>query len=298
MSENKYREMPPENFGDDEETPIPMGTRRRAPRGQNAPIPYAEELAETAPAAPARRGYGCADVLTALFLLLTVLVISLTILLISNPYSPFNPLPPRFGTIEVPVYVSATPLPTWTPSITPTPEPPTPTVPSPTPSLTPTLTPSLTPTATFTPVFGNTNGAAEGTPSAATPEQPQAQFTRSLFPFTAAVNYQQNVTAEGCNWHSIAGAIFDLQGKPLPGLALRITSQDLSIDEYHYSGQQKRFGESGFEAYLGAAPKATRYIVQLLGRTSQPISDSISVTTRTSCEQNVVFITFQQNHSF
>jgi hypothetical protein len=232
-------------------------------------------------------------VLTALFLLLTVLVIALTVLLIANPYSPVNPLPPRFGTLEIPVYITATPFPTRTASVTPSPEPPTPTVPTATLTLTLTTTPSLTPTATFTPVFSG--GAATPT---LPPDQPQPQYTRSLFPFTATVSYQQNATAEACNWQSIAGAVFDLQGNPVPGLALRITSQDQSIDEYHYTGQQKRFGESGFEAYLGASPRAGRFTVQLLGRTSQPISDSIQITTRTTCEENVVFITFQQNHSF
>jgi hypothetical protein len=39
-----------------------------------------------------RRGYACADVITAIFLLLTVMSASITILLYANPQSPLNPL--------------------------------------------------------------------------------------------------------------------------------------------------------------------------------------------------------------
>jgi hypothetical protein len=266
-------------------TPAPIGTRRRPPQQEYEDEQYDAPLP--------RRGYGCADVITALFILATIFVISITVLLLSNPHTPFNPLPPPTA-VELIVYVTETPLPTLTPSMTYTPEPPTPTQPTPTPTLTPTETLTLTPTVTNTPVFGG-----EGTPTPLVPAiEPSLQFTRSPFAFTASIAYQGNTTNEGCDWASIAGATFDLQGKPLPGLALRITSEDSSVDEVQYSGKEKRYGDSGFEVYLGDKPQAENFTVQLLGRTGQPISDLLTITTHDTCTENVVFITFQQNHSY
>jgi hypothetical protein len=58
------------------EASAPTGTRRRRP---------AEAPRRPVAPAPSRRGYGCADVITAIFLLLTVVVLSVTILLVANP---------------------------------------------------------------------------------------------------------------------------------------------------------------------------------------------------------------------
>lgn len=271
---------------EDAESSIPIGTRRRPP--QQA---YEDEAYDD-PQMP-RRGYGCADVITALFLLGTIFVVSITVLLLSNPHTPFNPFPPPTA-VELIVYITETPLPTLTPSMTFTPEPPTPTQPTPTPTTTPTETPTPTATITDTPVFGGAIPTDTSSPIIeATP-----QFTRSPFPFTASIAYQPNATAEGCDWQSIAGVTFDLQGKPLPGLALRITSADNQIDEVQYSGKEKRFGDSGFEVYIGNKAQVNNFTVQLLGRTGQPISELLTVTTHDTCNENVLFITFQQNHSY
>lgn len=277
-----------EDYAPEEEVPSPaIGTRRRPPQQE-----YEDEQAYDT--LPPRRGYGCADVITALFLLATIFVVSITVLLISNPHTPFNPLPPPTA-VELIVYITETPLPTLTPSMTYTPEPPTPTQPTPTPTLTPTETPTLTPTVTETPVFG---GEVPTTDASVPVVQPSPQFTRSAFPFTASISYQANTTKEGCAWWSVAGSVIDLQGNPLPGLALKITSDDQSVDEVQFSGKEKRFGDSGFEVYLGDKPQVGNFTVQLLGRTGQPISDLLTITTHDTCAENVLVITFQQNHSY
>src|SRR5258708_29073029 len=103
-------------------SPVPMRTRRVAP-----PPP---------PPIPAGRGYGCADVITAFFLLATVAVALITVLLLANPNSALNPFPPP--TLPS-VMVIATDPPTYTPTNT---FPPLPASPTPLPSLT------FTPTAT------------------------------------------------------------------------------------------------------------------------------------------------------
>lgn len=273
------------------EPPVPVGTRRLAPREERS---YEDYAPVEPPTAPVRRGYGCADVFTALFLLMTILIASMTILLIANPHTPLNPLPPPTNLIIF-VPITETPLPTYTPSITFTPEPPTPTVPTPTASLTPSLTPSATPTATFTPVFST---GATDTADAALAATASPQFTRSPRPFTASLAYQQNATNDGCAWQSIAGSVVDTQGIPVKGLAVRITSADESIDEVHFSGEQPRFGESGFEIFLGTTPEVGQYTVRLLGRTGQVVSEDLLVVTRDTCEENVLVISFAQNHGY
>ncbi|MCC7449245.1 MAG: hypothetical protein IT324_17630 [Anaerolineae bacterium] len=269
--------------------PLPVGTRRRPVRQPAYPV-----------APPPGRGYGCADVITAIFLLLTILSVSITILLLANPRSPLNPLPyPTFP----PVLVLASPLPTDTPTYTPTPEPPTPT-PLATYTFTPTATytPTATPTVTNTPVVGGASAAAASPTqglAAVTAGPTLPPYTQSPFPFTTKpIRYQANTTKDGCQWQSIAGTVVDLEGKPIKGLAIRVAGSNGNIDEVHYSGTESRFGDSGFEVFLGPVPREDRYTVQLLGRTGAPISDTITVDTRSSCNENVAVIGFVQNHAY
>ncbi len=259
----------------------PVGTRRRRPV-QSAPPPP-----------PTGRGYACADVITAIFLLLTILVLSATILLIANPRSPLNPFPPpTFPAL----LVLASPFPTDTPTQTLTPEPATPTLATPTPSASPTRTPTPTPTVTNTPVVG---GAVIPTSTVTARVATQPQYTLSPFPFTVkSVLYVANSTKEGCDWQSIAGSVLDLSNKPIKGLAVRVTGANGNIDEIDYSGTKPNFGESGFEIFLGAKPVDDQYTVQLIGRTGSPISDTITVETHTSCDENIVVVNFVQNHAY
>jgi hypothetical protein len=262
-----------------------FGTRRRRTTGP----PLQPQLSSS-------RGYGCADVITAIFLLLTVLVASVTILLIANPQSALNPFPaPTFPA----VIVLASPLPTETATETFTPEPYTPT---PLPSLTPTATPlptaTATPTATDTPVVGG-GGVAPTQAQTESVAAPLPQYTLSPFPFTVKpIRFTANTTKDSCQWQSIAGTVVDLAGKPIKGLAIRVAGSNGNIDEVHYSGTALTFGESGFEVFLGAIPREDQYTIQLLGRTGAPISDTIEITTRTGCEQNVVIVNFVQNHPY
>lgn len=264
----------------------PASTRRRR---TVVPPPQQPQLSSG-------RGYACADVITAIFLLLTVLVASVTILLIANPRSPLNPFPaPTFPAVSV----LASPLPTETATETFTPEPYSPTpLPSPTPTVTPLPTATATPTATQTPVVGG----AGVTPTQAQTESVAAtlpQYTLSPFPFTVKpIKFAANTTQDGCQWQSIAGTVVDLAGKPIKGLAIRVAGSNGNIDEVHYSGTALTFGESGFEVFLGAIPREDQYTVQLLGRTGAPISDTINITTRIGCDQNVVIVNFVQNHPY
>jgi hypothetical protein len=242
---------------------------------------------------PTERGYGCADIVTAIFLLLTVAVCGFTGLLWSNPQSPLNPFPPP--TFPA-VMILASPPPTLTPSNTPTPLPPTPT-PLATLTFTPTATFTITytPTATDTPVVGLSEVTATETPV----DAPLPEYTLSPFPFTVEpIKYTSNTGPEGCSWQSIAGSVVDLAGNPVKGMAIRVTGSNGNIDEVNYTGTQPRFGEGGFEIFLGAIPRQDQYTVQLLARTGTPISDTIPIQSRSGCKDNVVVIRFVQNHAY
>src|SRR5258705_4926179 len=85
----------------------PMGTRRRPTSTVYQPV-------------AAGRGYGCADLITAIFMLMTIAVCGFTLLLLAYPQSPLNPLaPPTFPALMI----IATDPPSLTPSMTLTPAP-------------------------------------------------------------------------------------------------------------------------------------------------------------------------------
>jgi hypothetical protein len=217
-------------------------------------------------------------------------------LLIANPRSPLNPFPaPTFPFVSV----LATPLPTATATETFTPEPYTPTpLPSQTPTATPPPTATATPPATQTPVIGG-GGVTSTQVQTESVAAPLPQYTLSPFPFTVKpIRFAANTTKDGCQWQSIAGTVVDLAGKPIKGLAIRVAGSSGNIDEVHYSGTALTFGESGFEVFLGAIPREDQYTIQLLGRTGAPISDTIEIATRLGCEQNVVIVSFVQNHPY
>ncbi len=233
------------------------------------------------------------DVVTAIFLLLTVAVIAVTLLLIANPRSPLNPLPQP---TPVSIIVQATDLPTSTPTSTPTPGPATAT-PTATGTATASFTPlpSSTPTASFTPVI-----ALRGTtvvPKAASVGPTAPLYTLAPFEYTAStIKYQANATADGCKWSSIAGKVLGLNGAPQKGIAVSVVGGSGTIDETHYSGQEPRFGEGGFEVFLGTQPREDDYTVTLLSKTGAQISDPVKLRTHSSCKENVTLINFYQNH--
>lgn len=260
----------------DEPEAAPVGTRRRT-----RPAP-----ALTPPPVRPRRGYACADMLAAIFLLLTVMVILLTILLISNPQSSLNPFPPP---TFAPVLVIATDAPTNTPTLTPTTIPPTATVPTPTRTPTPTIT--LTPTATITntPVVGGIaplNGTDVAVPT-----------SRAGFQYTVKkISFEANRNGKGCNYQSVAGIVLDSRGQPLRSEEkLRVYVKGGNIDENALTGDASNFGPSGFEVFVDTTPRIIDYTVQLFSTSSgQPVSDQIAVQTRSECNANVVVIVFQQ----
>lgn len=243
---------------------------------------------------------GCSwifDLITAVFLLLSVVVITFVVILLANPRSSINPFPQP---TPVSVLVMPTDLPTWTPSATFTPEPATRT-PLPTATATPTATftpsripPSFTPS--NTPVLGvRATATRPGSRSSQTATLVPPTLTPSGFQFVARpVQYDANKTSEGCKWSSIAGSVIDAGGNPVRGIAVSVQGGGGTIDETQYSGQERRFGEGGFEVFLGSQPRADDYTLTVLGKTGAALSEPLKVRTRTSCTENVVIVTFVQ----
>jgi hypothetical protein len=289
--QDSYRQ-PERDYYSEAPVSAPVQTRRKRPPRYEDDEPVPQQQLP-------RSGSGCADLITAIFLLMTIGVCAYTSLLLANPASPLNPLPPP-PTIFIKVL--ATPLPTLTPTETFTPLPATNTPPA-----TDTPTPSNTPTATDTPTVTPTSVIPDVIQPTVTetisvdPGQPviTSQFTPSPFPFTVEpIQYVAHKGQDACSWQSIAGTVVDMSGKPIKGLALHVTGANGNIDEHHWTGTEPSYGEGGFEVFLGAIPREDQYSIQLLGRTGEPISDIVTVQTHTACDENVVFIQFVQNHGY
>lgn len=185
-------------------------------------------------------------------------------------------LPPTLT--PLPAQASATPVPintlrpTLTPSVTPTFPPATPTrTPSPTPTDTPTPGPSATATATFSP-----------------------------FPFTKDLRspqYLQNfANTAGCNWMGVAGEVFDLEGNPVAPGQYVVHIWDGGVDQRAVVGDAPAYGPSGYEQFLFDAPRVQDHNIQLETSNGTAVSQVYRIQTRASCNQNLVYFTFVQNH--
>ena len=181
-----------------------------------------------------------------------------------SPLQPTDTLPP-----------SPTRRPTLEPSITPT-------LPPPTPTRTPTHTPTETPTETPT---GPT---------------PTATNTRSPFPFTKSIDtptYLRNyANTAGCNWLGIAGEVVDLSGNPVSAGSYQVHVWESGIDARVAVGTAPAYGPSGWEQFVFDSPIIRTYNVQLESSAGTPVSQVYQVQTRASCNENLLFIIFVQNH--
>ncbi len=264
-----------------------------------------------------RSGCLSPNLISAMFLFLTVVFLAYFAVMLVNPYLSINPFPPR---TPLPVYVVATAdpnLPTSTPSPTKalnetrlnTLAPTATSTQLPTSTALPTTTPAAVsppsfPTATRQPptatlVSGLVAGAgASGVFTPLPPVNP-AEVTRSPYPFTVyeeGAVYVPNPNEQGCRWASIAGTVIDLNGAPVSGLAVHVVGE--GIDEIRFTGTALPYGPSGYEVFLNGAPLSGQYVIQLLSQTGTPISAEFPLATSSVCEENVAVINFVQNHAY
>jgi hypothetical protein len=183
---------------------------------------------------------------------------------------------------------------------------------TPTATVTLSLSPTLGPTATITNTATVTNTATI-TPTATVtrtatraptnpPAGPTAVPTSTLspLPFTlqpGSPAYQPNyANTAGCNWMGVAGQAFDLSGRPIIGLIVRVSFKTGSIDAI--TGTNKSYGEGGYEVYLNNHVEATddAYSIQLFNAASSALSDRFGFVTVADCNRNLIIINFVQNH--
>jgi hypothetical protein len=108
----------------------------------------------------------------------------------------------------------------------------------------------------------------------------------------------------GCEIMEVAGVVYDAQGAPIIGLALRMGG-DLAGAPYGpqdtLSGSAAdRFGFGGYAFELSDTPVAsseTLWIQVIDASSGLPLSEQYFVTTTESCDENLVLINWKQQES-
>ncbi len=187
-------------------------------------------------------------------------------------------------------------LPTWTPIV---PEPTTP--PKATNTRRPTLTPSITPilptkTSTPTPLPTATNTPTETPPG----PSPTVTSTRSAFPFTKSdispIYLANYANSAGCDWLGIAGEVLDLSRNPVQAGSFVVHVWGSGIDKRLVVGTAPAYSPSGWEQFVFDQPVIRDYNLQLESPNGTAVSQVYSVQTRASCNENLLFFIFVQNH--
>ena len=226
------------------------------------------------------------NVLTGIVLLITLYVGFRFATIFLNPQSSLNPYPPP----TLPATLGP-PTPTNTPAIRlPTEIPPTST-PRPLPTIRPTATATLE--ATVTPEFTAT--LQESPPATA---ESGAQFELQ----TGSPTYIPD--ERGCAHMGVGGKVYDLQGAPIVGLAVRVSGELAGapigpLDTLTGSAAD-RFGFGGYYFELSDTPTASEdtLLLQVLDASSGlELSEQVALTTYDNCEQNLVFINWAQTES-
>lgn len=226
---------------------LPLLTRPEESAPQPATAP-----AESVPERPKRAWFY--NLLTLLFLLLSVAAIAWIALVWVDPQGELNPFSP-----PTPVaYITATPA---------------------------GFAESTLPTA---------DGSGQIVIVATETPQATADPTQSLYPFAIQqpIFYVANENDLGCNWWSIAGTITASDGSALDGYRVRIIGA--GVDEVVFSGAALSIGAGGYELPLIGAPQEADFVVQLFSPQEAPLSEPITVTTRPGCDGNVTVVNFLQ----
>lgn len=257
-----------------------------------------------------RRG-GCAvslfNILAVMFVVATFLILVVVIFLVVVPDNPVvealglntasRPEPTRAEIAVVPTFTTSTPILILPATSTPLQTPATATA-LPAGTLRPTLTPSITPT--FPPHTPTRTPTPTPTETPSPGPSPTASNTPSPFPFTKDLispQYLQNYANNaGCNWLGIAGVVHDLEGDPVASGTYRVHIWDGGIDAIVPVGGAPAYGPSGYEQFLFDSPRVQDHNIQLETANGTAVSQVYRVQTRASCNQNLLYFVFVQNH--
>ena len=226
------------------------------------------------------------NVLTVIVLLLTLYVGFRFVSIFLNPQGSSNPFPPP----TLPATLGP-PTPTNTPAIRLPTEIPSTSTPRPLPTIVPSAT--ETPEATATLEFTVT---PEESPEATA--EPGAQFELQ----TGSPTYIPD--ERGCEHMGVGGKVYDLQGAPIVGLAVRVSGELAGapigpLDTLTGSAAD-RFGFGGYYFELSDTPTASEdtVLLQVLDASSGlELSEHVSLTTYDTCEQNLVFVNWAQSET-
>lgn len=257
-----------------------------------------------------RTGLNVFTVLTLLVLAAIVIVVALVIYVVAVPDNFIAGLlggdepAPTLAVVAVAPTIAPTDVPTETRAVVGLPPTHTPipalatNTPVPINTLRPTLTPSITPT--FPPPTPTRTPTPTPTDTPTPGPSPTGTNTRSPFPFTkdlSSPQYLQNFANNaGCNWLGAAGEVLDLNGNPVPYNEYRVHIWDSGIDQRVMVGDAQAYGPSGFEQFLFDAPRVQDHNIQLETVNGTAVSQVYRIQTRASCNQNLLWFVFVQNH--
>ena len=167
---------------------------------------------------------------------------------------------------------------------------------TPTVSETAAISANTTMTATPNPGVTITAGSASTATVTVTP-------TREIFPYQLsgdpeAFNSDLLRPGLGCDWLVIAGQVWDLTGKEVPGMTLHLFGEigGYAIDQTTVSGRAKVYGDSGYEFALENVVVDSDGIlfIQLLDTDGSALSTPYTIETFADCQKNLILINFKQ----
>lgn len=102
----------------------------------------------------------------------------------------------------------------------------------------------------------------------------------------------------GCNWQGLGGQVFDLRGRPVPGLVIvvRGTLGGRNVLEYALTGSSQQFGPGGYDLKLADQLVASQgaLTIELQDITGRLLSVVAPFDTRALCNQNLTVINWAE----
>ncbi len=100
----------------------------------------------------------------------------------------------------------------------------------------------------------------------------------------------------GCAWMGVAGQVFDVNGKPLSRLTVRVagTAGGSPVDALGVTGAADGYGPGGYEVKLADQAAAGIFWIELRDAEGAALSEPFSFETSGRCEQNLAVINFVQ----
>jgi hypothetical protein len=167
-----------------------------------------------------------------------------------------------------------------------------------TPTVSETVSISMNSTGTVTPNPGATITAASASTATAT-----VTPTREILPYQLSGDpevFSSDLLRPGlgCDWLVIAGQVWDLTGKEVPGMTLHLFGEiaGYSIDQTTVSGRAKVYGDSGYEFALEnvVVDSDGTLFIQLLDTDGSALSAPYAIETFADCQKNLILINFKQ----